>query len=657
MNKILKKNLTVGLMVLGLSGLWSCVDLDVPPPNFTTDDEIFTSEEGVLAYMARIYKDVPIIQFWQGERAGADTPDTYVGDFIKSIYNNNGNVGGSTFNKWTGNYSPNERWVWDYGHIRRTNYFLETIDKYEGSFAPEKVRSWKAQALWIRAFRYFEMVKRYGGVPIVDKVLNYPKESLDEIKRPRSREKECYDFILADCDKAIELFGSSTERVEGFANKWDAYALKSRVALFAASIANYGEKYPAGAYYADGITGVKKEHAAGYYQMAYDAAKAIVNGGQYALYKNSWKADDPAAIKKNFEEIFYVTPSANKEAMFSLQYMQLQSTGTHSANCLPYQLNPGYGGSQSVTLDLVERFEYADAALLPDALKSKAGQPFVLNEALTGTDNAPILYQNPLDVFEGIEPRLQGSVTLPGSVIRNEEIEVRYGIMPKGATSYNATDVKHTASFDLRYEEDGQEMTIQGKSGMGFDRSTCTGIYNRKWFDPALLEEYIKDTSHGDVNPWIEFRYAEVLLNIAEVAVELNVLTGETEKMAEAAQIIRDIRERAGAQADKYNAATLTIEAVRSERRKELYFENKTYWDLVRWRVAHEEINGERWEGVKPIYFWTGNGDKHYYMKRDYPAGSESGDKRFTFTQRYYYQDIGQDKANELIIPNPEQTF
>jgi hypothetical protein len=292
---------------------------------------------------------------------------------------------------------------------------------------------------------------------------------------------------------------------------------------------------------------------------------------------------------------------------------------------------------------------------LPATLKSKAGQSFVLDATLTGTDNAPILYKNPSDAFEGLEPRALASVTLPGSILRGEEIEVRYGVMPKGFTSFNADELKHTSSMDDIYEADGEQIKVQGKSGIGFGRATCTGIHNRKWFDPNLPEEYIKDTSHGNINPWIEFRYVEVLLNIAEVAVELKALNGDASKMAEAAQIIRDIRERAGASADKYNAGTLTIDAVRSERHKEFYMENKNYWDLVRWRVAHEEINGVRWEGVKPIYFWTGNGDKHYYVKRDYPDGNE--DKKFTFRSRYYYQDISQDKANELIIPNPEQTF
>jgi hypothetical protein len=258
-----------------------------------------------------------------------------------------------------------------------------------------------------------------------------------------------------------------------------------------------------------------------------------------------------------------------------------------------------------------------------------------------------------LDIFEGIEPRLQASVTLPGSVIRDTEIEIRYGVMPKGINKYDVTKLLHTAYMGETYEVDGDTIAIQGLSGMGLDATTSTGFYNRKWFDPKLSEDYIKDSSHGGINPWIEFRYAEILLNIAEAAVELKTY-GDASKMDEAAKIIHDIRERAGAKADKYNASTLTIDAVRSERRKEFYFENKTFWDLKRWRTAHEELVEKRWSIIEPIYFWTGNGDKHYYVRRNLFMRQ---DIRFTFPPRCYYTDIagGNIKQNELLIPNPEQ--
>jgi hypothetical protein len=118
--------------------------------------------------------------------------------------------------------------------------------------------------------------------------------------------------------------------------------------------------------------------------------------------------------------------------------------------------------------------------------------------------------------------------------------------------------------------------------------------------------------------------------------------------MTEAAKHIDDIRDRAGAFNRNFtaNPDKLTKTDVRNERRKELFFENKTMWDLIRWRVAHEEINNKQWNVLHPIYFWD---EKGYYMKRD----SMGQNYRKTFNKLYYYQDIPNTESNENLVPNP----
>jgi len=650
LNLILRWKKLSAVILLAVIFFASCNDLDVPPPNIITDSEIFTSEEGVTAYMARLYTDMPLVQFYMGVRAGTATPDVFSGQFIACPYSTSPHISTGSLAYFTGDYSPSTlRPIWDYKTIRKQNYFLQTIDDYAGKpHTPERIAELKAHTYWTRAFRYFEMVKRFGGVPIVARVLNYPEETVEELKQPRDRERDCYDFILADCDMAIAGFSSDpASRQAGFANKWDAYALKSRVALHAASIAKYGPKYSGGYMYPEGqgITGVKTDSAAYYYKVAYEAAKEVVKSGLYELYRAKWKAGDAAAIEDNFSSIFYDLSS--KEMMYSMQYIQLLSTSAFDANCLPYQVGTKYSPKVSPTVEFVEEFEYADASLLPAALKTKAGEPFRLNTTLLGTDQSPKLYDSPLEVFEGIEPRLRASIVLPGSVIRDQTIDIRYGIMPAGSTQYNESTLLHSADFDLKYND----MPIQGLSGMGADATTSTGFYNRKWFDPSLSEEYIKDSSHGGVNPWQEFRYAEILMNIAEAAVELKSL-GEAndEMLTEAVKYIHDIRERAGAKADKYDKSNLTIDVVRSERRKEFYLENKLFWDLSRWRVFHETVNEKRWNMIKPIYFWD---QKKYYVKRD----STDQDNRWTFNANNYYFAIPNRTSNNLLIGNPTQNF
>jgi hypothetical protein len=603
---------------------------------------------------------MPLVQFYQGTRAGYETPDVFAGQFIACPYAESPTINRDKLANFTGDYATELlRPVWDYKPIRKQNYFLQTIDNYANMHTPERIAELKAHTYWIRAFRYFEMVKRYGGVPIVDKVLNYPEQTAEELKQPRDREKNCYDFILADCDRAIANFSSDpSTRKAGLANKWDAYALKSRVALYAASIAKYGPRYVGGHLYPDGkgITGVITDSAGYYYKVAYDAAKEVVNSKLYELYRAKWVAGNADAITDNFSSIFY--DLASKEMMYSLQYMQLMSTSTFDANCLPYQVGTKYHPKPSPTVEFIEEFEYADASLLPASLTGKAGTPFRLNEALLGTDESPKFYSSPLEVFEGIEPRLRASVVLPGSVCRDQTIEIRYGIMPIGATKFDGNTLLYGASFDTQYPLDADNkplansMIIQGASGMGDDATTSTGFYNRKWFDPSLSEEYIKDSSHGGVNPWQEFRYAEILMNIAEAAMELKEL-GEfytPDMLDEAVTIIHDIRERAGAKADKYDQSSLTIAVVRAERSKEFYMENKLFWDYKRWRVFHEKINSKRWNMIKPIFFWD---QQKYYVKRD----STGGDKLWSFTADNYYSNIPHRNENSLLIGNPTENY
>jgi hypothetical protein len=332
--------------------------------------------------------------------------------------------------------------------------------------------------------------------------------------------------------------------------------------------------------------------------------------------------------------------------MFSMQYLHYLSVVLFESNCLPYQVGSNYIPKPSPTLEFVEEFEYADASLLPEAMKSKAGTPFRLNETLLGTDQSPKFYDSPLEVFDGIEPRLRGSIFLPGSQCRGQTLDIRFGIMPEGSTQYNATTLLATADFTSKYNG----MLIQGLSGMGGDPVTSTGFYTRKWTDPNATQEDM-DHRRGIDTPWQEFRYTEILMNIAEAVVELKDL-GEpisAEMSAEAVQYIHDIRERAGAKADKYDN-NLTIAAVRSERCKEFYFENKIFWDYKRWRVFHEKVNDKRWNLIQPIFFWD---QQKYYVRRD----STNQDHRYTFNSNYYYSNIPNRGSNDLLIGNPSENF
>lgn len=126
-------------------------------------------------------------------------------------------------------------------------------------------------------------------------------------------------------------------------------------------------------------------------------------------------------------------------------------------------------------------------------------------------------------------------------------------------------------------------MKRAGKSGTVKNQEigcTVSGFLIRKYLNP----EQKNTTWNQSVTDWIDIRYAEVLLNRAEAAMELAAAGSVTDDagknyVEEAFRCVNLIRERAGATLLASSAET-SIDVVRIERRKELAFENKTYWDL-----------------------------------------------------------------------------
>ena len=159
-----------------------------------------------------------------------------------------------------------------------------------------------------------------------------------------------------------------------------------------------------------------------------------------------------------------------------------------------------------------------------------------------------------------------------------------------------------------------------------------TGLYLRKYLkdDPS----FTPDEGKSD-QPFILMRYAEVMLNAAEAAVEL-ALAGEpspdgSDLMQVATDAVNEIRERAGAELLESNIQPTTEgrNIVRKERRKELAFEHKTKWDLRRWRVWHYEGRDGFWGETRDKNTYSNNAS--YRFRGLYPFFSTQAGKWFFF--------------------------
>lgn len=571
-----------------------CNDLDIQPLNIIQDKDIFVSESGITAYMASLYRDLPIEDHrstvWGFENGWQNWPA--LGHYSGELLNN------MLFFVWD-SPSGDALQFWSYDRVRKINYFIENMPKYEQNFSPDLVNTWMGEAYFCRAYYYFAMVNRYGAAPLVKEVKNYPESSLEELQIPRNTQEEGWDFIAEDLDKAIGLLPEESPE-KGRANKYVAYALKSRAMLYAASIARFDT--PAAGY--EQLLGVSASKAQGYYQASYDAADKV--GSKYTLYNKY------ADKYENYWKLFL--DEENPEVILARYYKYPEYVHNFDCSHIPFQVRgpEGYSSIFNPTLELVEMFDDIN------------GEPFVLKT--TDESGNPIRYDSRADLFKDAEPRLKASVILPDDVFKGEVIDIRKGIW----TSYPGGELKTTTDFGAMYND----MAIIGKSGMGHNETTTTGFLMRKYQNPDMPNSQVVNF-HSD-QQYIAIRYAEILLNKAEAAFYLD-------KKQEALDAINKVRERGGAKL--LTMEQLTEDAVRKERRMELALENHSYWDLRRWRIADKLMNNKKYKALYPYYIY----DEGKYIFTKEEVGTT-----FTYDVKVNYAKVptGEIAKNPKLLPN-----
>ena len=572
--------------------LTACNDLNLSPLNVITDADVFKNESGINSYMARLYGELPIEDFnYKIDIKTTQNPS--MGNWSGEVLQN---VGGYHVSPDGGKLG----W-WGYASVRNANYFLEMFPLYKDNFSEEKSNHFLGEAYFVRAYYYFAMAKRYGGIPIIDKLQSYPEQSLDELKVPRDKELDVYNFIATDLDEAIRLLPEESIQ-NGRANKGVAYALKSRAMLYAASIAKYGTIQ------LDGLLGIPADEASRLYQLSYDASLEVAK--RYSLYNKFSDASE------NYWKLFLDKESPENIFVKSFYYPNI----THNWDVfnIPHQMvgPAGYGSSLNPTLELVEMF----------GENKGNGMEFVIEK-----NGQPVRFNKPSDLFDNVDSRLRGSVILPGDEFKGEIIDIQKGLY----TTYPNGELFTSADWNKTYTGDKGEVHITGKSGIGNSESTTTGFHIRKYQNPDMENSMIV-TSRSEQH-WIDIRYAEIILNRAEAAFELG-------EKGDALNAINEIRKRAGAKL--FTLDNLTIELIQTERRIELAFENQSYWDIRRWRIAAIEINNKTYTSLAPYYIYD---EEKYIFKRE-PVGSS-----YSFDPKVYYLQIPNNEIikNELLEQNP----
>jgi hypothetical protein len=531
MKKMNKKNIILGAMALLLTAICGCAKLseDGPIENITKDVVFDTQDSlGVLSeqFLNNIYASLPAGNNRVGGNlldAGSDDglPNS-TADAVQYYSLGSFNAGDQPDNVWDANYAA----------IRSVNIFLANIDKVPLNTPGLKLR-WKAEARGLRALFYFELIKRWGGVPLLgDKVYTLD----DNLKLSRNSYADCVSYIISELDAAMpSLLGPNSTSgalgaYYGRFTRGAAMALKSRLLLYAASPLN------------------NPSNDLGKWSLAVAASKAImdsVTAGKFAYslstvtttahYTTTTLAGVTTAANltayvanvNKFLNIF--STRSNTEVM--LAYVRATTTDME-ANNEPVGYTRAGLGKTNPTQELVDEYEMYNGKMI-----GEAGSGY---SALTPYYNR--------------DPRLPGTVFYNGLYWINRNVQTYDGGKDRPKGFGNAT------------------------SG-----ETRTGYYMRKFLTGSTSETSFSANNHN----FPIFRYAEVLLNYAEAQ---NEAVGPDATVYSA---VNAVRARVGMPALATGLSQVDMRTkIRHERRVEFAFEEHRFFDIRRWKIAENVLNG-----------------------------------------------------------------
>ncbi|MDR2774722.1 MAG: RagB/SusD family nutrient uptake outer membrane protein, partial [Tannerella sp.] len=522
----------------------SCFDyLDKKPLDLISDNDVWNDEALVESYLSNLYYQMA---YFANESYG----DGWDGDVFFPVFAIN-HVSDECMSQWR-DWGDALRWYnykfgnlkiqggllewWGYEPIRRINVFIEELPKSPLSDDLNKVRT--AEARFLRAFSYFAMVKRYGGVPLIT-VAQSIEEPEDELYPARDREEVLYDFVISEIEDIVNDLPETIDNSNlGRPSRYAALALKCRAALYAGSIARFGKVQ------LDGVVGIPAEKADYYYQIAYDAGEKIITGGKHQLYN----VDEDKAT--NFRNLFLV--KNNSEVIFAKRHDNINGDAGGNGWCVDFFQCPrpqgwNRGNLDGAYLELVEEFEYADG-------RSGKLDREAIQQGLWTTE----------ELWKDKDPRFFATFYTQNTPWKGGKVEYYKGILLPDGT------IQTTDSYDGILAAGDQDVD-----------GTCFGVlkYLDESHDNMAGTNSAWSTSAQD---WLIFRLAEVYLNMAEAAFE----TGNTDN---ALMAINKVRERAGISL----LTSINREKIRQERKVELAFEGHRYWDVRRWRTAVDDLSRE----------------------------------------------------------------
>jgi len=338
--------------------LCSCNDfLDREEDSFIDKTATFDSYNRTKQYLTYAYSLLPegLNRFSGGALLGAATDDACFAiesSNIQQFNNGSWNALNNPDNVWDRYFAGIAKCCTLLENSNHVNLDISRLDpakrvEYENNL--KDIRMWRAEAHFLRAYFNFELLKRYGPIPIIKSTLDINKDYSDT---PRPTMKEVVEFIANDCDMAADSLELTPWRnmndAFGRATKGAALALKSRLLLYAASplYVDFGD-----------IDEANKPSDATLWKAAADAAKAVIDLNQYELAS---AYDD--LFKNDFQ---------NKEYIFVRRYPS--NSDFEKSN---FPVSYGGKGGTNPSQNLIDDYEMLDGTAFDWSDPVKAAHPF-----------------------------------------------------------------------------------------------------------------------------------------------------------------------------------------------------------------------------------------------------------------------------------------
>lgn len=552
--------LKIALMAFAAAGMQSCDSFfDNEPDNISTMEDVFAHRNSTLEYLANTYSYIRPPYCWSNETLWAGISDeidvTYTDYEISKI--NLGMLAPDKESLYYGNL-----WSHYYKGIRSASYFINNVEA-NTEMTEAEIRKCIAEARGLRAWYYFCLVRQYGPVILLDDTdLVAADASVSDMQFPRSTAKECFDYIVKECNEVIAMDVLADVRdvalEYGRVTNATMAALRARALLYAASpLYNRDRTLPVfrnlanndGTALMDYTDADVKER----WQAAADACRQLFSYGGLQLYDvgNAYDSYKNLFMQDWNTEVIWAKPSG------SFWEQQLASSPRFVS---------GWSG-WGVTQEMVDAFFTRTGYPLEQDAEGKlyaADGSYSEDGFSTSTGDNGYTQAGTYKMYCNREPRFYVSVAFENAKWISKYNDTQCHFYYGGNTGRTATETRNYSQ---------------------------TGYLTPKFVDPE------SDVANGRTQEHaaILFRLGEFYLNYAEALNEVDFSKNRQEIL----YYVNAIRTRAGIPAYGNGVPVPATqdemrEAIRRERRVELCFEEARYFDCCRWCIAHLNFDGPK---------------------------------------------------------------